>query len=87
MSAPYISERTKTMSHCCGAPIMDDSDICTECKEHCEGEEVCPECNGSGRVDEIDESRINSHTIDIPYKKVSCEKCKGEGTLIVEIDL
>ena len=27
------------MSNCCGAPVYGDTDICTECGEHCEIEE------------------------------------------------
>ena len=23
------------LSDCCGAPIYEDTDICTECKDHC----------------------------------------------------
>ena len=23
------------LSNCCGAPIYEDTDICTECKDHC----------------------------------------------------
>lgn len=43
----------------------------------------CSECNGLGTVDIIDRSRINSTTIDIPYKSVICEVCEGEGKVEV----
>jgi len=35
---PTLSEN---LSNCCGARMYDDSDICSDCKEHCgvEGEE------------------------------------------------
>ena|SRR3990167_6557094 len=33
----FIS-KTK-VSNCCGAPVYSDTDICTDCKEHCEIEE------------------------------------------------
>ena len=28
------------VSNCCGAPIYENTDICTECKEHCSEEET-----------------------------------------------
>ena len=68
-------------SNCCGAPVYDDSDICTECKEHCSVEIVCPDCDGTGEMDARDESKINSTTIIEPFHKVKCEKCGGEGVI------
>lgn len=41
----------------------------------------CPDCNGEGWVEEIDWRKVNSATIDIPYKKVKCEKCDGTGVI------
>jgi DnaJ-class molecular chaperone len=66
-------------SNCCGAPVYDDTDICSECKEHCSVIYTCPECFGNGKVDILDQSRINSQTISPPYKTVVCENCNGEG--------
>ena len=27
------------VSNCCGAELIEESDICSDCKEHCEGVE------------------------------------------------
>lgn len=81
MSEPYTTQRKEILSHCCGASIMEDSDICTKCKEHCQGQ--CPDCE-DGFVDVIDESRLfGREVIDVPYKKDICSTCNGTG----EIDL
>ena len=61
------------MSNCCGAPVLDDSDICQDCKEHCV--RICPECD-EGFV--INRNRL-SGAIDIPYTK--CPNCKGTGEI------
>ena len=37
-------------SDCCGAPVYDDSDICSDCKEHCTVLEPCETCKGTGQV-------------------------------------
>ena len=32
----YVNEdEIENLSECCGAPIHEDTDICSECKEHC----------------------------------------------------
>ena len=72
------------LSNCCGAPVSYDSDICSDCKEHCAIEKTCNTCDGTGVVDIVDEDRITSKTIDVPYKKITCPDCDGEG--LVEID-
>lgn len=72
------------LSNCCGAVVYPDSDICSDCKEHCTIEETCSECDGTGEVEIIDQSRVNSRTIDIPYKKIKCELCDGTGIIEVE---
>lgn len=46
----------------------------------------CEECDGKGVVDVIDQRRINSRTIDVPYKTVTCEKCDGNGYIEIEPD-
>ena len=35
------------LSDCCGAEIVEDMDICTQCRDHC-GVSECDECNGTG---------------------------------------
>ena len=87
MSEPFITTRKDIVSHCCGSTIMADSDICDGCKDHCEGEITCDLCDGEKWVEVIDEAKVNSATIDIPYKKVECPKCKGEGYLVIEIEI
>lgn len=32
---PYCEECFWPNSACCGAPVVDDFEICSECKEHC----------------------------------------------------
>jgi len=34
--------RNGVISNCCGALIYEDTDICSECLEHCD-EEICEE--------------------------------------------
>lgn len=72
------------LSSCCGAVVYPDSDICSDCKEHCGIEETCDVCEGKGVVEIIDEMRVHSRIIDIPYKTITCEKCQGQG--YVEVD-
>ena len=43
-------------------------------------ENTCPECSGTGEVDEIDKSKVNPQTITPPYHKVECNSCEGSGT-------
>jgi len=39
-------------SNCCGAfTNMEELGICPECKDHCEFEEECNNCNGVGEVE------------------------------------
>ena len=63
----------------CGNQIDLDTSYCMTCKEFVGGEKICPECDGAGVVEVIDQRRINCRTIDIPYKKVTCPMCDGEG--------
>ncbi len=36
------------VSNCCGAPCIEETDICSHCKEHCECPSDCDECEGTG---------------------------------------
>lgn len=74
---PHTSSRRT--SNCCGADMYDDYDICPDCKEHCGAVIDCPDCDGEGEIDEIDQSQVNSQTITPPYHKVKCNTCGGEG--------
>ena len=33
-------EDSDTVSNCCSAPIYEDTDICSDCKEHCDSIEL-----------------------------------------------
>lgn len=37
-------------SNCCGATIIENTDICSKCKEHCEPQK-CETCKGDGELD------------------------------------
>ena len=74
----------ESLSNCCGAVVYPDSDICSDCKEHCGIEETCTECYGEGKVDVLDDSKSMEMRIDTPIKTVTCSKCNGEG--YIEVD-
>ena len=42
---------------------------------------TCPECSGSGNMDELYKSKINSQTISPPYHSVECNACEGSGRI------
>jgi len=53
-------------STCCGAYTdMEEYGICPDCKEHCDFEKDCDNCNGFGWVNDKEE----------------CPVCKGEGVI------
>jgi predicted amidophosphoribosyltransferase len=67
----------------CGFPIYDDMNICSHCGERCEPEEgiietTCPECSGTGLVDQEIKESFASQRISPRYKKVICGKCKSK---------
>lgn len=74
-----IRPSNERVSNCCGASMYDDSDICPDCKEHCAAEITCPDCDGSGEMDEEIKESFASDRISPKYKKVKCETCNGEG--------
>lgn len=71
------------VSNCCGAPVYDNTDICTECGEHCEVSDLidCTDCNGTGLMAEVIKESFASPRIDPRYKKVKCRLCDGTGTI------
>lgn len=80
----FIDRRKE--SNCCSAPVYTDSDICTCCGEHCEMEEIgaikdCPDCDGTGLMDEVIKESFASPIIAPRYKKVKCRLCDGTGTI------
>ena len=79
MSEPFVYTQAGVTSNCCGAPVYDDSDICTDCKEHCGLVITCPDCEGEGEREVLDQSKIHIRTVTPPYKTVECENCNGEG--------
>ena len=81
----YIQEG---VSNCCGAPVYDDSDICTACKEHCGVMISCPECDGTGEREVIDtetKNRVRDWTETPSSIIVPCPECNGEGEIEVGI--
>jgi len=48
-----------------------------------EEHEVCPECEGSGRV-EVEYVRGYGPNAGLAYRWDVCEECKGQGTIPVE---
>ena len=67
-------------SSCCSAPVYEESDICSACKEHCDEIEVhCYACDWEGKEEEV--------SVDGEYTQedgfvgtISCPKC-GEESL------
>ena len=80
-----IIYQSEGMSDCCGAPVYVDVGICSDCKEHCEIQRPCPDCEGKGEIDELDKSKVTGQTISPPYHKVKCNACDGEGFIIEEL--
>jgi len=79
-----LESSEQTICESCGEKAHgEDIDMmyCRHCNDHATFIDVsdCPDCNGTGETDVIDTSKVNSQTIDIPYKKVKCENCNGEG--------
>jgi DnaJ-class molecular chaperone len=72
------------VSNCCSAPVDYDSDICSDCHDHCGIEETCDLCDGLGTLDILDDSKSMEMRIDPPIKTVTCWKCEGNG--YVEVD-
>ncbi len=64
---------------CCDYYFLQDSDICCSCGKRSLA--ICPECEGAGDI--VDRFRINSTSIDIPYRK--CPECRGTGKIEKEI--
>lgn len=71
-------------SNCCGANVEPDSDICLNCGEHCSIIETCPDCQGEGTIDVLDDSKSMEMRIDPPIKTVTCKNCDGEGWIEVD---
>jgi len=78
MEYPKMNKR---ISNCCGAPVDYDSDICSNplCGEHCDL--LCPDCNGEGTIDVLDDSKSVEIRIDPPIKTITCKLCDGEGEI------
>ncbi|MCK5018385.1 MAG: hypothetical protein KAS32_15105 [Candidatus Peribacteraceae bacterium] len=63
-------------SNCCNAPIYDDSDICSRCRDHCGGQKECSNCDSAGKL----LIWLGKNPVDEP-----CWKCNGEGYIEVEL--
>ena len=52
----YMTRGDQYLSNCCNAEIYEDSDICTECKEHCvtveEEKQMCMDEIGDQKMEE-----------------------------------
>lgn len=87
MNRTAVETQNNFWSACCGASIYPDSDICSSCGERCTAEGYCSNCEGTGKIDVVDQSRVTSRTISPPYITIDCEDCEGEGVVVVEIEL
>ena len=60
---------TEGMSNCCGAGIYSDTDICSDCKEHCSDVSrlMCKKCG--------------DETLDQGQEESLCGACAGERPL------
>ena len=48
---PDCSGEKNIVSDCCGEPIIEDTDFCSFCREHCGEEEIiCETCKGEGTI-------------------------------------
>lgn len=66
-------------SNCCGADVYSDSDICSDCHEHCAVMITCKTCRGEGKIEVLDDSKELQRYITPPTKEIRCEDCNGEG--------
>ena len=71
------------LSNCCGAVVYPDSDICSDCNDHCGIEETCDLCDGKGTI-EVREDYHPPMAINERWKTITCTKCAGEGFIEVE---
>lgn len=69
-------------SDCCHKDWQKGS--CSGCNCKAEPIAVCPDCEGTGKVDVIDYLRVNSTTISPPYITIECSLCSGSGFVSVE---
>ena len=72
---PLLETFGNKRSNCCHSPIYNETDICSECGEHCEVENKCETCKGEGI--------IRHYFPYIPpyggWVEWTCDECKGEG--------
>ena len=79
MGEPYVYTQKDAWSGCCGAGVYDDSDICSDCKEHCAVMTYCPDCDGTGEIEVMDMDTVHSQSDSLPENKtIKCETCNGE---------
>ena len=71
--------KVERLSHCCGAPVEYDSDICSDpkCGEHCSL--ICPDCAGEGYIDVLADYQGDADTPRL--RNIMCENCKGDGVV------
>lgn len=78
----YPELNIERLSGCCGTVVFPDSDICTDCKEHCDIQETCPECLGKGTIDVRDDYHPPM-CINERWRTIICPKCEGKGYIEV----
>jgi len=74
-TADKIIKREKEMvSNCCSAPVYEDTDICTGCKEHClpVDDTICDKC-GSDLVVETNDLDNEGQFSEVITKCPNCD--------------
>jgi len=64
-------------SNCCGAPVYEETDMCSACKEHCTEVEVyCAHCEWEGKEKEVEWD--GEYQEGCLVGAASCPKCGSE---------
>ena len=64
-------------SNCCGAPIVENTDLCSKCLEHCDEIEVfCTSCDWEGKNDDLEMDGENDSLSS--WINFYCPKCHSQ---------